>query len=253
MKTTAFDTRDALRINKARIEFLDVLLSRIEKDVRLVTALDAGCGVGFFARHLKDKGFKVTAFDGRQENIDDACRRSTGIEYRTGNIEDPSVVSLRTHELVLCVGLLYHLENPFLALRNLAALTGTVLCLETVVVPSAAPAAFLYEEPREANQGITYLAMIPTESLLIKCLYRSGFLFVYRTGGAPRHEDFHASLTKRRRRTFLVASRRKLTDPVFRLAREPVTERYMWDRFKAGSLFHCEGLRRPLRALSKLR
>ena len=151
MGTTTFDMPEALRINKARIDFLKTLLNDIGKKEKLITALDAGCGVGFFSQFLKDSGFKVTAFDGRAENIAEAQKRGPGIDFKLFNIEDPSLASLGKFDIVLCCGLLYHLENPFLAIRNLASLTGKVLLIETVVAPYKNPSAFLYEEDEESN------------------------------------------------------------------------------------------------------
>jgi hypothetical protein len=39
-------------------------------------------------------------------------------------VEDLSLRDIGTVDLVLSVGLLYHLENPFRAIRNFHALTG---------------------------------------------------------------------------------------------------------------------------------
>ena len=49
------------------------------------------------------------------------------VEVSHYNVEDPQVRELGASDLVLCPGLLYHLENPFQAIRNLHALTARIL------------------------------------------------------------------------------------------------------------------------------
>jgi len=48
---------------------------RIETCLELSTALDAGCGIGFFAKILQEAGLNVRAFDGRMENVEQARAR----------------------------------------------------------------------------------------------------------------------------------------------------------------------------------
>ncbi len=52
---SAFDHPKAIVINQARQEFLNNLLPNLKKP-GLVTALDVGCGVGYFSGYLKVRG-----------------------------------------------------------------------------------------------------------------------------------------------------------------------------------------------------
>ena len=115
------ETRDA------RMEFLRRVIPPWQPLLGLHTALDLGCGVGYFSTMLRDLGLSVTAADARPKNIAEARSRHPGIDFRVADAEDASLASLGTFDLVVCFGLLYHLENPLRAMRNLRALTGKIL------------------------------------------------------------------------------------------------------------------------------
>ncbi|MFQ5850701.1 MAG: class I SAM-dependent methyltransferase [Candidatus Binatia bacterium] len=236
------------RLGESKKVFLEILLREIVGKQTISTVLDVGCGFGFFSRYLNEFGLSVMAIDGRAENVAEAKRLNPGVEVKVGNVEDASIGFLGMFDLVLCFGLLYHLENPFRAIRNLASLTEKVLMVETVIAPTRSLTAYLYEEDWGQDQGLNYIALIPTERWFVKCFYRSGFSFVYKTRVLPGHEDFRSSLVKKRRRTFLVASKVELPLPLLYLAPEPKTNRYMWDSLSIGGILHYEPVRRVLRS-----
>lgn len=252
MTEAPFDTCNTLRISEARESFLRVFLLDIREQQEIATALDAGCGFGFFSRCLLDLGLRVLAIDGRSGNVAEAKRRNPGVEFKVYDIEAPSIACLGRFDLVLCFGLLYHLENPFRAIRNLASITEKVLLLETVVIPGTSLAAFLYEEGQGQDQALNYIALIPTEAWFVKCLYRAGFPFVYKTRALPNHEEFRPTLLKRQRRTVLVASRVGLTVPLLYLVPEPKARRYMWYAFGTGSMLEVETVRNFLKSGRRL-
>ncbi|HEY2613608.1 MAG TPA: hypothetical protein VGI94_22565, partial [Reyranella sp.] len=53
-----------------------------------------------------------------------ARKRFPDIPFAQGDIENAGIVALGRFDLTLCFGLLYHLENPMLAIRHLRALSG---------------------------------------------------------------------------------------------------------------------------------
>jgi hypothetical protein len=55
------------------------------------------------------------------------------VTYEECNIEDLSS-EIGPYDLCLCLGLLYHLENPVLSLRKISSITGEVCIIETQVV-----------------------------------------------------------------------------------------------------------------------
>lgn len=221
-KITVFDKEHARRFNQQRKEFLGKFLPPLTEKYGLKTALDAGCGIGFFSDYLVAMGFSVTAFDARPQNIAEARSRYPSVNFVVHNIEDLSVQNLGTYDLVLCLGLLYHLENPFLAIRNLYALTRKIVIVESIVASARSPIAWLVDECEGDDQGLHHVAFIPSEKSIIKMLYRAGFSRVYRVALLPDHEDFRYRPFRGRRRTILVASKLELDSPLLRLLAEPL-------------------------------
>jgi SAM-dependent methyltransferase len=221
-KVSSFDTPVAQDYNKTRQDFTKSFLESVESQVKLTSALDVGCGVGYFAKFLSDMGFQVVALDGREGNVLEGSRRHPDITFITQDVEHPSLPGIGVFDFVLCVGILYHLENPFRALRNLHSTTRQVLLIETECVPNSLPVMDLLDETHVENQGLNYIAFYPSESCIVKMLYQAGFPFVYRFRRLPDDERFSSSLWRKRLRTFLVASKIELKGPNLVLAEEPV-------------------------------
>ncbi len=206
---TVFDQSHYLKLIEARGETIRRVVNELKPAMELSTALDAGCGVGFFAKILQDAGLNVRGFDGRMENVEQACNRFPGIPFEQGDVENLEIRKLGEFDLVLCFGLIYHLENPLLAIRNLYALTAKCLLLESMCLPDAEPWMLLREEPSTEDQSLTDVAFYATEGGLVKMLYRAGFTSVYRLSPLPNHDDFRETSEHLRRRTVLLASRKK--------------------------------------------
>lgn len=226
-----FDKPEYLEISQARQEALGEFLDDLQRTCIVRSALDVGTGIGLFAGYLRTRGLDVRGVDVRAENIQEARRRYPDVSFNVADVEDPAGSQLPPADLVVCVGLLYHLENPFQALRNLAAITRICLYIETMIVSDRRPVALLCDEGRSASQGRHYVAFIPSESCVVKMLYRSGFTRVY-APRPPRHREFTASLTRWRRRMVLVAARRPLAVPGLRLLHEPRSHKpspYRWN------------------------
>jgi FkbM family methyltransferase len=221
IKLTPFDQREYRRLIEARGDTVRRVVTKLKPALGLSNALDAGCGVGFFSQTLSECGLNVCGFDARAENVEEAQRRFPGIPFGLANVEDRGVLQLGRFGLVLCFGLLYHLENPLMAIRNLRAITEKCLLLESMCVPGERPAFLLREEPEQQDQSVTEVAFYPSESSLLKMLYRSGFRNVYQVTDLPDHEDFRETPDRARKRTMLLASSVPVEVGGFRLVLEP--------------------------------
>ena len=230
---TQFDRRYYVKLIEARGETISKVVTELKPLLRLCTAIDAGCGIGYFTETLRKCGLSVGGFDGRMENVTEARNRFPKIPFEQGDIEDPRIVQLGKFDLVLCFGLLYHLENPLLAIRHLRALTGKGLLLESMCVPGADSGMVLREEPAEQDQSLTDIALYPSEGCLVKMLYRAGFAVVHRVGALPDHDDFRETPEHARRRTVLFASDAPLAIGGFERVAEPREERDPWARSAA--------------------
>ena len=228
IKLTPFDQRHYLQLIEARGETIRRVVGKLHSVFRLATALDAGCGVGFFSQTLEECGLSVCGFDGRAENVAEARNRFPGIPFERADIEDPAICELGRFDFVLCFGLLYHLENPLLAIRHLRALTDKCLLVESMCFPEERPSMLLREEPREDDQSLSDIACYPSESFLVKMLYRAGFNAVYRVIPLPDHDDFQDTAGHARRRTVLLASTIPVDVAGFRLCPEPRENQDPW-------------------------
>jgi FkbM family methyltransferase len=232
---TAFDQKEYCRLIEARGEAIKRTVTRLKPALRLSNAVDAGCGVGFFSLTLAECGLNVCGFDGREENVAEARHRFPQIPFEQGDIEARSILELGRFDFVLCFGLLYHLENPLLAIRNLRGLTEKCLLLESMCLPEEGPAMLLREEPRQEDQSLGNVACYPSESSLVKMLYRAGFGMVYRVMPLPDHKDFRETAEHARRRTVLLASVAPVDIAGFRLIPEPYETEDPWRKKPAAT------------------
>ena len=220
MTETVFDKQKALNFVTAKKDTLGTFIDRLSEKPK--TAIDLGCSVGFFSQFLHERGIETLGIDGRDENVVEARKRFPRVSFEVGNVENTSIQLKGSFDLVLAVGLMYHLENPFQAIRNIFALTKNVAFIETVVAPSEKQAAFLYEEGVSASQGLNYMALIPTLPTFVKMLYRAGFKEVYDLQDLPNNPEFHRSRTGSTKRRIIVASRQSISLPAeYRLYPEP--------------------------------
>jgi SAM-dependent methyltransferase len=248
--TAVFDLPHAERLAEAKKRVFHSFLPDLIREADLRTAIDIGCGFGYFTKYLKDLGLEVSAFDARIENAQETAKRNPDCKVWVDDIESLST-NPGSFDLVLCLGLLYHLENPFLALRHLYSLTEKIAIIETMVAPFVLPVTVLIEEPEGQDQSLRYVAQIPSQSWLLKVLSKVGFPFIYELKGRPRHSDFHAGLFVERRRIILVASKLPLHQSCLReVTVPPVTNRWMWYRWGISRLLEHQCIRGILRRIA---
>ncbi len=106
---------------------------------RGLECLDIGCHEGFYSLAMARRGMLVTGLDAREENLGRArfVAKAMGIdrvEYRQGRVETLAADRNRQYPLTLFLGVLYHVEDPMLCLRQVAAVTGEMCLIETQVV-----------------------------------------------------------------------------------------------------------------------
>jgi FkbM family methyltransferase len=233
---TEFDQRHYLKLIRARGDTIRRLVMDLRQSLGLQSAVDVGCGVGFFSQILRECGVSVCGFDGRAENIAEARRRFPAIAFEQGDIEGADILRLGLFDLTLCFGLLYHLENPMLAIRHLRALTTKALLLESMCIPGGGAGLMLREEPAAPDQSLTDIALYPSETCLVKMLYRAGFERVYRLAHLPDHDDFREAADHARRRTVLLASATPVGLPGFVEIPEPCDGHDPWSKSARSAL-----------------
>jgi SAM-dependent methyltransferase len=170
----SFDTDAALELNEARLAHLASLELPIE-DRRV---LEVGAGVGRLTGFFLERGCSVVVTEARSENVDELRRRLPTVDAREADVEE-SLEHLGSFNVVFCYGVLYHLESPLRALRNMAAVCSDLLLIETMVCDARLPVLRLEDEPKSANQALRGLAHRPSLSYLALALNRIGFDHVY--------------------------------------------------------------------------
>ena len=104
-----------------------------------IKALDVGCHEGYFSFLLKELGVsEVHGADLRSDSLRKAealaeIAGHASMRWTCCNCEELDRHIEGSHELCLCVGLLYHLENPIRCLRQIAAHCSEMMILETQV------------------------------------------------------------------------------------------------------------------------
>jgi len=175
-----------------------------------VTCLDIACNEGFFALEIGRRGAKgVVGFDARPGNIEkaDFVRRHYGCGNVRFHVEDVSKLTpgrFGTFDITLCLGLLYHLENPMDALRRIRAVTRELCVIDTQVLRESSPAttAWITEdnlietedvigiiEERDAIwnpvASITGMSLVVNRSALLTMLRHAGFREVEQVAPYP--------------------------------------------------------------------
>ena len=127
-------------IHQTRLEMLEAQVKGHFGDrLRSVECLDVGCNEGFFSLALSRLTRRVTAVDPRAENLRRArfvkeALDVDNIDLKQGRVETVARDVGRTYDLTLLFGVLYHVEDPMLCLRQMAAVTGDLCLIETQVV-----------------------------------------------------------------------------------------------------------------------
>ncbi len=242
--TRVFDHKHYEELNRSRSEVVSRLLAELKSPLNLHTAVDVGCGLGYFSALLQSLGLEVTAADGRRENAEEAARRVPNVHFHTINAEDATLRSLGTFDLVFCFGLLYHLENPFLTIRHLHAMTKSLLLVEGLIYPGDEPIMGLVDETPFEDQGLRNYAFYPTEACLVKMLYRAGYPHVHRFTAPPDHPEYHDTPSARKNRTALAASLRPLASAFLAEIPEPPSAAKPWIEERAAEEDAISKLRR---------
>jgi tRNA (mo5U34)-methyltransferase len=132
---------------------------RLPQDMTGKSVLDIGAWDGFFSFEAEKRGAsRVMAIDSYAWNGStwgskrgfELARATLGskVEDREMEVLDISPAEIGTFDIVLFLGVLYHMRHPLLVLEKLASVTGELLVLETVadLLFTRRPAMAIYPE-----------------------------------------------------------------------------------------------------------
>lgn len=141
--TDTYVDEEALRFHADRLEMLNGALDEaFAGSLEGKTCLDIACHQGFYALNLAQRGLRVRGVDVRQEHVDAAnlMKSALGVEdvvFGCRDITDCTADDFEQADVVLLLGLIYHLEDPIRILRLARALTKRVCVIETQVASPA--------------------------------------------------------------------------------------------------------------------
>jgi SAM-dependent methyltransferase len=224
MSEIVFDRPEYMRINAVREEWLRKVLDKLPFRSRLVEALDLGCGAGYFSKVLWDLGMRVTGLDLRPTNIELCRRRYPGITFGEINLDsltEGDANALGRFDLVLMFGLLYHLESPLQAVRQLAPCIGQVAIVETRVAQGNAVGCYFHREHLGDDQNAARIVAVPTFPALAGMFSWSGVPYVYVTEDQPVHEQWDSRRYPNGVRRQFIIAREEIVLPGFTRVEAP--------------------------------
>jgi len=185
----------------------DTVADVLGADLALSTVLDIGCNSGFFSLDLATRGAQhVDGVDLRPDNIARAqfVKEHFGVDnvdFRVSDADD--LATGRQWDVVLNLGLLYHVLNPLQLLRQTYELCGRLAIVDTVVHREPVSAFFLVGDKNvdDPTEGREDWELHPTYRATIETIKYAGFAEVIEIVG--RGEPVHPLYGDGRRRCFL--------------------------------------------------
>jgi tRNA (mo5U34)-methyltransferase len=167
------------------IELLKTRLSQfpVPADLRGKRVLDIGAWDGWFSFEMERRGAQVVALDATRNPKLLLARDllNSNIEYVNADISRISGKDLGHFDIVLFMGVLYHLKHPLLALENVCEMTDELACLESYVIDdgrdlNAPPILEFYEGTELRGQFDNWCG--PNTSCLLAMARAAGFASV---------------------------------------------------------------------------
>lgn len=164
-----------------------------------LAAIDLASHQGWFSAKLHELGFdRIVGVDARTEHVADARLMAEALGHSRTTFRQSDVHALRaddlgTFDLVLCFGLIYHLENPIGALRVARALCRGTCLIETQVAPGQSGwmdfGSYRFVRPIQGSFAIidetdethgpetstTGICLVPSLDALVWILHKVGF------------------------------------------------------------------------------
>jgi SAM-dependent methyltransferase len=160
-----------------------------------INCLDIACNQGWFSSQIAIRGaHQVTGIDIRENHIKMANTIKNiadlkNLNFKVQDFLETDAISEK-YDLVLFMGILYHLDNPLQAIRKIRSLTKKLCVIETQVAKPnpemeccwgsdpqnrKGPALALIESDKWHVGPNKPLVLVPTLNALYRMLYASGF------------------------------------------------------------------------------
>ena len=157
------------------IGFQERIMKHIPEDLRDWKILDIGANDGYYSIECEKRGAKVVAIESNINNskgfkvINEIL--NTSIDYKIIDLFDFS--PLETFDLILCLGVYYHLKNPLLAFERMCSWTNKTMLLEGHYILGEEKIMKFY--PKDELRGDFSNWWGATEACLVSMLEVAGF------------------------------------------------------------------------------
>jgi SAM-dependent methyltransferase len=145
--------------------------------------LDLGCNAGFWALAAIEAGAEfVLGVDGRQMHVDQAnlVFEAKGVDptryrFEQGNIFEHNIDE--SFDVVLCLGLLYHVAKPFELFERITRVGAEIAVIDTAIYPADSGLFKVkYEDLDNPMNGVDYtVALVPTRQAVVDLAGQFGF------------------------------------------------------------------------------
>ena len=166
-------------------------------------ALDMACHCGAFTIDLATRGFEhLSGVDLREENIAQAKFISEAFNVRNVDFSLSNVYDLpdEPYDVCLCLGLLYHLTDPYRVIEYLKRNSKRFAVIDTIChrEPFSALHVVCDKDVRVSIEGDASMELHPTYRALIDMVKEAGFEFVVEvTGETNQWIDLYSDYVRR--------------------------------------------------------
>jgi SAM-dependent methyltransferase len=130
--------------NYRTVKFLQLVQDVLRRPLGDLRVIDLGCGEGLYALEFAQHGAEVVGVEGRIPSLAKAefCRRVFGLEtlrFLHGDVRAVNRADYGAFDVVLCSGILYHLDQPamFDFLKAMRHMCEGVLIIDTRIASTA--------------------------------------------------------------------------------------------------------------------
>ena len=212
--TPIFDPDHTNRHRQREGYFFAPLVARYGGSLEGKRVLDLGCNAGFWSLRALEAGCDfVWGIDGRDMHIEQAefvlsVNRVEPSRYRLtrANLFELDLAEVAPFDIVLCLGLLYHVSKPVELLGAAASVNTEVLLIDTLLSRAEGPYFELRKEPPDdPRMGVEGpLVLCPTREATIQLARSLGYsveVLEPEFGDYTGCEDYRAGI----RRAFVCA------------------------------------------------
>ena len=186
--TPVFSKAHVRRRHERRRYFFDPLVQLFGGSFEGKRVLDLGCNAGFWSLCAIEAGCDfVLGIDGRQMYIDQANYvfevkevERDRYHFAVANIFDLNLADFGSFDIVLCLGLLYHVSKPMDLMEKMAEVNSDIVVVDTLLSSSRGSYLELLHEPlEEPLTAVDYeLVMYPTRQAVIDMARQFGYSVV---------------------------------------------------------------------------